>query len=118
MVQRPDQGDSPVKQGRDGARGRFSCGSLRSANGTGERDSGSGRRNVLSAFLKILDFGLARVAEADTHLTATGAIMGTSAFMAPEQGQGDHVDFRCDLLPLSQLQRGPYARRYRGPVRI
>ena len=50
--------------------------------------------------VKILDFGLARVAVDDAHLTRTGAILGTPAYMAPEQGRGERVDARGDLLSL------------------
>ncbi|HEY7308093.1 MAG TPA: serine/threonine-protein kinase [Gemmataceae bacterium] len=50
--------------------------------------------------VKILDFGLARTTGDDVHLTQSGAIVGTPAYMPPEQGRGDRVDARCDLYSL------------------
>src|SRR5581483_2272354 len=50
--------------------------------------------------VKILDFGLARAEADDTHLTQSGAIVGTPAFMAPEQARGERVNGRCDLFSL------------------
>jgi serine/threonine protein kinase len=37
---------------------------------------------------KIADFGLAKRPEEDTGLTATGAVLGTASYMAPEQAEG------------------------------
>jgi hypothetical protein len=50
--------------------------------------------------VKLLDFGLARAAAQEAGLTQRGAIIGTPAYMAPEQGRGDPVDARCDLFSL------------------
>jgi serine/threonine protein kinase/tetratricopeptide (TPR) repeat protein len=63
--------------------------------------------------VKILDFGLAKVTEPDpeppqsmdtTQLeTAPGRPVGTVAYMAPEQIEGDHVDHRSDLFALGVM---------------
>jgi eukaryotic-like serine/threonine-protein kinase len=50
--------------------------------------------------VKILDFGLARPANDDAHITGSGAVLGTPAYMSPEQGRGLKVDHRTDLFSL------------------
>jgi serine/threonine protein kinase len=50
--------------------------------------------------VKILDFGLARPTNLQTNLTQQGIILGTPAYMSPEQSRGESVDERCDLFSL------------------
>jgi len=49
-----------------------------------------------SGAVKIMDFGIARVSGSE-HLTNAGFMMGTPAYMAPEQVLGQEVDARADL---------------------
>jgi serine/threonine protein kinase len=49
--------------------------------------------------VKICDFGIARLADRTT-LTATGGLLGTPRYMAPEEFRGEPADYRADLYAL------------------
>jgi serine/threonine protein kinase len=50
--------------------------------------------------VKLIDFGLALVNDDEGQLTRTGCVVGTPAYMAPEQADGLSVDHRSDLYAL------------------
>ncbi|MCA9793912.1 MAG: serine/threonine protein kinase, partial [Candidatus Eremiobacteraeota bacterium] len=52
---------------------------------------------------RLLDFGLARRAEASTLMTDPSVIVGTVHYMAPELVGGQEVDFRADLYSLGVM---------------
>lgn len=50
--------------------------------------------------VKIADFGLAKMVEHDTQMTAAGTAMGSPNYMSPEQARGEEADHRSDIYAL------------------
>ncbi len=59
-------------------------------------DDGTGRA-------LLTDFGLAKKHDEDPTLTQQGDILGTPAYMAPEQARGEAVDERADVYGLGAI---------------
>lgn len=51
----------------------------------------------------LADFGLARTADSASGLTATGTVLGTPSYMAPEQAVGKALDGRADQYALAVI---------------
>jgi serine/threonine-protein kinase len=86
--------------------GKQLCRALEVAHGQGIVHRDVKPQNLVvdaQGFLKVMDFGIARLIEARqagrtrTGLTAEGSIIGTPAYMAPEQLLGEPLDGRTDL---------------------
>jgi len=54
-------------------------------------------------FVKLLDFGIAKLLQDATSRTAAGFIVGTPAYMAPESFRGEPLDGRADLYAVGML---------------
>jgi eukaryotic-like serine/threonine-protein kinase len=66
--------------------------------------------------IKVVDFGIARVLE--TSRTQTGMLIGTFAYMSPEQYHGEHADERSDIWSFGVLfyELLTYAKPFAGPT--
>lgn len=49
---------------------------------------------------KVTDFGIGKLLTGDTDLTTTGQMVGSPAYMSPEQIRGDKLDVRSDIFSL------------------
>jgi len=52
---------------------------------------------------KILDFGIAKLAQQQSNLTQAGVTLGTASYLAPEQIRGEEVDGRTDIFSFGVL---------------
>ena len=82
------------------------CGGLEHAHGAGLVHRDVKPQNLLvraaDGAVKIADFGIARSADA-TELTQVGTVLGTAAYLAPEQASGDEVSPATDLYSLGAV---------------
>jgi tetratricopeptide (TPR) repeat protein len=67
------------------------------------RDLKPGNIILTQRYLKILDFGIARMTDRDSRLTRTGVAIGSPLYMSPEQIEGLELDGRSDLYSVGVL---------------
>lgn len=53
--------------------------------------------------IKIMDFGIAKMAGENLSLTKTGVLMGSPLYMSPEQVKGGSIDLRSDIYALGVI---------------
>lgn len=114
-------GGLPVRKGVDLA--LQICSGLKEAHAQGIVHRDLKPENVMidaHGDVKIMDFGIARSMEGGTRLT--GTMIGTPAYMAPEQVSGKPVDYRTDIyalgLVLYEMFTGSETFRADTPVAI
>ncbi len=54
-------------------------------------------------FVKVIDFGIAKVQNVDGKMTDTGSLLGTPAYMSPEMAMGLTADARSDVYALGAV---------------
>ena len=60
-------------------------------------------RLVSDGRVKVIDFGIAKLASDESQLTQKGVTMGTASYLPPEQVRGGETDFRADIFSFGVL---------------
>ena len=102
---RPLSGPLPPEQVLDVARQIASALQAAHARGIIHRDLKPANILVRDGSVKVLDFGLAKWADGETTrpLTEAGVVLGTLAYMSPEQADGRPVDPRSDIFSFGAI---------------
>ena len=71
-------------------------------------------------FVKLFDFGVAKLDRPDGRLTMDGAVLGTPEYMSPEQARGQAIDGRSDIYSLGCVAYEMLTRQhvFRGRTRV
>src|SRR5687768_16030778 len=97
LKQRLESGALPIEEAIDIAAQIAEGLAKAHAQGVVHRDIKPGNVMLTENGVKILDFGLAKFADARFKLTLEGSTLGTIVYMSPEQVRGQEADARSDI---------------------
>jgi serine/threonine-protein kinase len=98
------RGKLPPAEARDLA--LQACAGLAHAHGAGLVHRDVKPQNLIlraDGTLKVADFGIARAVESTTQLTQVGTVLGTAAYLSPEQAAGEEVTPASDVYSLGAV---------------